>query len=211
MGSGGSTIKQADTVEEGGAHILDNTHFFEFHFESATYTIIFVIITLLISILVFSMMWSLYTKCMREEHCAACVKCCVKDEPDQNFAPPHHISWGQQKQVPFGGGWGYPTQQLTSAPQVLPRAPNSVSNHHRFQQSFYLDPTNLVSNHHLIACPPMTGLGGPSTPQPAGAASAVTAAPEASPRFQELPAPPQPDGEAVEDPALDKILNSSQP
>ena len=217
MGSGGSTIKEADTVEEGGAHILDNTHFFEFHFESATYTIIFVIITLLISILVFSMMWSLYSKCMRDAHCAACVRCCTKDpDPDQYFVPPYH-AWGQHKTVPFGGtlqpavgSFGYPANHLASAPQVPSHnthAPHSVSNP-RFQNRFYLDPTNLVSNHPLLAC---TG-----TPQVASAAAAAAAAaPEVSPRFQELPsetpAPPKLEAESPDDPALDKILSSSQP
>ena len=205
-------------MEEGGAHILDNTHFFEFHFESATYTIIFVIITLLISILVFSMMWSLYSKCLRDEHCAACVKCCVKhQDPDPYFVPPYpasHNGWGQQQAAPFGGGFGYPAHHLHSAPQVhshRTHAPNSVSNP-RFQNRFYLDPTNLVSNHPLLACP-----GTPQVAAAAAAAAAVAAAaPEGSQRFQELPsenpAPPQlVEAEATDDPALDKILSSSQP
>ena len=208
MGSGGSTIKQADTVEEGGAHILDNTHFFEFHFESATYTIIFVIITLIICILIFSMMWKMYSKCLRDKHCSACVRCCTGDTEEPYFVPPY-IAWGQHKD-PFTRS-GYPASHLASAPQVQSHrthAPASVSDH-RFQHHYFLDPTNVVSHHPLLPCS-----GTPNQAATAAAAAAAAAAArEVSPRFQELPSenppPPQLEEERSDDPALEKIISSS--
>ena len=208
MGLGGSTVEHADTVEEAGVHVLDNTHFFEFHFESAGWTILFVILVILICLFVFSLLWSLHKRCQNDDSCASCYRCCFEDAPEPYepaFIPQYpagggQIAWYQQKSKPFKGQFGYNGHHLQASAASVNSTP--IQNPH-----FFLDPRNVANNTNsihasTISCPTTT---------------VAAAASEVSPRFQEITTeaenlPPSLIGAGgSNDPVLEKIIATPNP